>query len=174
MRWFVPFIFILMTGCAANIAYDYDPSTVFPQPQTFSFVDQHDKSVRTIDQSRIRAAVEREFANKAVRPATDAPADILVDFRIREDRRLQPIGFSYGLGLGWGVGTRSTIGMSTIQEAREIREGRLIVDLIDPQRNEVIWRAVSRVPLTENMAPGARSELINELVQEMLANYPPR
>ncbi len=56
----------------------------------------------------------------------------------------------------------------------EIKEGKLVVEIVVPEDSRVIWRAVSQKRLTEQMKPEKRSELINELIQEMFDNYPPK
>ena len=63
--------------------------------------------------------------------------------------------------------------LSSPPPVREIEEGKLVVELADSESKQVVWRAASRRYLNENQSPETRRELIDELVSEMFARFPP-
>ncbi|MEE3117537.1 MAG: DUF4136 domain-containing protein, partial [Pseudomonadota bacterium] len=97
-------------------------------------------------------------------------ADLLASWRIVEEERLEQIGVGLGFGLGRG---NFGWGLASAPPVREVEEGKLVVELVDTELNEVVWRAASRRYLNENQSPEKRRELIDEVVAEMFSKYPP-
>ncbi len=160
---------ILLAGCASQVSYDYNPDYPFASQDTFAFDPKAPSGASSLDERRLRTAIEQALASKGVRASSDA-ADMRVRYRIEDTRRLESSGFSFGFGIGAGHGG---VGISTAPPAREVKEGQLVLEIIDPQQDEVIWSAVSRRNLRADMEPRERARFIDEIVREMLANYPP-
>ncbi|MFW5824636.1 MAG: DUF4136 domain-containing protein, partial [Marinobacter sp.] len=114
--------------------------------------------------------IARELEGHDLTKADTDTADLLVSYRIDEVDRLDTTGFSYGLGFGSG---RFGWGLSTSPPVREVREGQLVVELVDSGTGRVVWRGASKRYLNENQSPQKRRELINEVVAEMFTRYPP-
>ena len=162
---------LVMTGCASNVVTDYNSSVVFGNYSSWAFVSGTDNSSFTsLDGTRVRSAIERELNRKALRQVPEAEADMLVSWQIVPEERLEQTGL--GLGFGFGSGNFGWA-LSAPPPVREIKEGKLVVELADSQSKEVVWRAVSRRYLNENQSPETRRELIDEVVAEMFAKYPP-
>lgn len=168
IRWFLMSFVFFLAGCAATVSYDYDTSARFDNRETFSFLPAGQQAT-TLDSRRIRAAITQELTRKGMTPS-EADGDILVSYQVEDARRLDTSGFSFGVGFGV---SRGLFGIHTSPPAREVKEGRLVVEIVDPPRQEVIWRAVSRRNLSPDLTPAERSERINEIVADMFQNYPP-
>jgi hypothetical protein len=52
--------------------------------------------------------------------------------------------------------------------------GTLIVDLIDAQKKEMVWRGTATKTLDPSASPEEKQAHLNEAVQKMLENYPPK
>ncbi|MBU2953873.1 DUF4136 domain-containing protein [Marinobacter sp. F3R08] len=162
---------LAMAGCASNVVTDYNSSVVFGNYSSWAFVNDADSPAFTsLDGTRVRAAIEKELNRKAFRKVPEAEADLMVNWQIVQEERLEQT----GLGLGFGFG-RGNFGwaLSAPPPVREIEEGKLVVELADSTSKEVVWRAVSRRYLNENQSPETRRELIDEVVAEMFSHYPP-
>lgn len=162
---------LALAGCASDVVTDYSSSVVFGNYSSWAFAKGSDSSAFTsLDGTRVRAAIERELNRKALRRLPDAEADLLVSWQVVPEERLEQI----GLGLGFGFG-RGDFGwaLSAPPPVREIREGKLVVELADSKSKEVVWRAASRRYLNENQSPEDRRQLIDEVVAEMFSKYPP-
>lgn len=168
IRWFLLSFLLFLTGCASTVSYDYDTTASFADRQSFSFLSPTQQAT-TLDSRRIRAAIIQELTNKGLIETT-TDADLLIAYQVEDARRLESSGFSFGFGIG---GSRSLFGISTAPPAREVKEGRLVVEIVDPARNEVIWRAMSRRNLSPDLTPAKRSARISEIVKEMFQNFPP-
>tara|TARA_Y100001001_G_scaffold162387_1_gene188871 strand:- start:752 stop:1279 length:528 start_codon:yes stop_codon:yes gene_type:complete len=161
---------LVMTGCASSVVTDYNSSVVFGNYTSWAFAPGTESSFVSLDGSRVRSAIERELNRKALRQVPEAEAGLLVSWQIVPEDRLEQIGL--GLGFGFGHGNFGW-GLSAPPPVREIKEGKLVVELADSKSKQVVWRAASRRYLNENQSPETRRELIDELVAEMFARYPP-
>ncbi|MCG7198925.1 DUF4136 domain-containing protein [Marinobacter pelagius] len=168
---FVFFTGLVLTGCAANVVTDYDNAAVFGNYSTWAFASSAGSSTFvSLDGNRVRQAVERELNRKAMRRVAEAEADLLVNWQIVEEERLEQSGV--GLGFGFGTGHFGWA-LAAPPPVREIDEGKLVVELVDNESDQVVWRAASRRYLRESQSPETRSELIDEVVSEMFSKYPP-
>lgn len=160
---------VALSGCASNVVTDYNSSVVFGNYATWAFADET-ASFTSLDGARVRAAIERELDRKALRKVPSAEADLLVNWRIVEEERLEQMGL--GLGFGFGHGNFGW-GLSAPPPVREVEEGKLVVELVDSDTRNVVWRAASRRYLNEDQSPETRRELIDEVVADMFSKYPP-
>jgi len=160
---------LALAGCASNVVTDYDSATTFGDYNTWAYADSN--SFMSLDGSRVKSALERELASKAMKPVSAAEAEVLVSWNIAKEERLEQSGL--GLGLGFGTGNFGW-GLSAPPPVREVDEGKLVIELADAQSRQVIWRAASKRYLNENQSPETRRKLIDEVVQEMFTKYPPR
>lgn len=170
LHLWIPLWVLLIAGCAANVTYDYDPGATRALPGSFAFLNQDRQGINSLDDRRIQDAIRRELTAKGLEFASKEQAATWVDYKLVDSRRYINTGFSYGFGFGW---RHSLFGLTTYPEAREVQETNLIVELIDPRTQQVIWRAASRRNLARDLEPRERTELVNEVVQEMFSNYPP-
>lgn len=168
---FLTFVLVLLTGCAANVVTDYDSTVTFAEYHTWAFApDQQGFGSLSLDSARVEAALERELTAKQMTREPADTADLLVSYEVVQQDRLESYGFSYGVGfghrnIGWG--------MTTAPPVRQVTEGKLVVKLADRARQQVVWQAISKRYLNENQSPETRSEVIDESVTDMFAEYPP-
>ncbi|MEX0606232.1 MAG: DUF4136 domain-containing protein [Marinobacter sp.] len=162
---------IMLSGCASNVVTDYNSATVFGNYSSWAFADNKDDSgFVSLDGARVQSAVERELNRENMTRMANEEADLLVSYRVEKVDRLDTTGLSYGLGLGRGA---FGFGFATAPPVREIQEGKLVVELVDSETSQVVWRGASRRYLNEDQSPEYRRELIDEVVADMFAKYPP-
>ncbi len=56
----------------------------------------------------------------------------------------------------------------------EHEEGSLILDFVDAISKKMIWRGVAKAEVQNVDTPEKKEKLINEAVQEILKNFPPK
>jgi len=162
---------LTMTGCASHVVTDYNSAVAFDDYSSWAFAPRPDSSsFVTLDGNRVQNAVERELNSKAMNKVELVEADLLVSWKIVEEDRLEQSGV--GLGFGFGTGNFGW-GLSAPPPVREVKEGKLVIELVDKGSEEVVWRAASRRYLNENQSPETRSKLVDEVVTEMFTKYPP-
>lgn len=122
-----------------NVKTDYDRSFDFGTLKTFVFKEQArpDGNVlqrNTLVDNRIREALRRDLEARGFRYQPDGQADFVVAYYARETERaeVEPVGYGMPLHWRWGWGP----GVWT----RYYTQGSLVVDLIEPTNNQLIWR----------------------------------
>jgi len=162
---------LILAGCTANVVTDYTHAARFGEYASWAYApEESDSTIVSLDDTRVRAALERELKRKGMRQLPAEEADLLVRWQIVEEERLEQsgvgLGFGFGSGhFGWGVAAPPPV--------REVKEGKLVVELVDSETMQVVWRAASRRYLRESQSPESRRELIDEVVAEMFSHYPP-
>ena len=73
-------------------------------------------------------------------------------------------------GYGSGVGLSANVPVS----GRIIEEGTLVVNIIDAKKNSVVWQGSSSRELSRSPTPEKTQEMVSEVVNEILVNYPPK
>lgn len=169
--WIVSLMLLALTGCASSVVTDYDQDVVFNSYSSWAFADlAGEKQPLSLDSARVQNAIERSMDRKGLQKVPVDEADLLVSYGIEEVERIERTGISYGLGLGRGA---FGLGAATVPPVREVKEGKLVVQLIDSDTDRVVWRAASQRYLNEDQSPETRQELIGEVVAEMFSKYPP-
>ncbi|MCH8498290.1 MAG: DUF4136 domain-containing protein [Marinobacter sp.] len=161
---------IWLTGCASNVVIDYDTTAVFGNYSSWAFAPDQGDGFMSLDAARAESAITQQMNRKAMRQVERSDADLLVRYRVEDVERLEQTGVSYGFGMG-----RNNLGfgLATAPPVREVKEGKLIVELADRRTERVVWRGASQRHLTERQTPQNRRKLIDEVVAEMFSKYPP-
>ena len=165
---------LLLGACAQSpVSIDYDPSAYLRGLKTYAITPPGQggaQNIQSLDNSRIEAALRGVLNSRSYKEVAADKADFWVNFRVQPQHRIQESGVSYGFGFGTGnVG----VGVSTGPKAKEIVEGQLVVELVDPAKKQVIWSAKANRLLKDSMSPMERDNLINSLVAAMFERFPP-
>lgn len=161
----------LFSGCASIVSTDYDAGAAFSSYETWAFApDKGQDDFLSLDGARVENAIQREMQDETLTRAEPDTADLLVTYRVEDAEKLETSGFTYGLGLGRG---NFGFGVSTPPEVRQVKQGKLVVELVERSSERVVWRGVSRRYLDEHQSPQDRVELIDEVVTAMFERYPP-
>lgn len=161
----------LLAGCASKVVTDYNSQAAFNSFHSWAFAPKKDETAfLSLDGARVENVLERELTAKNLQKKPESEADLLVSYQVVEEDKIESYGFSYGVGFsnrpfGWGI--------STAPPVRQVKEGKLVVELVDSGNDQVVWRAISKRYLNEDQSPEYRSELIDETVTEMFTRYPP-
>jgi hypothetical protein len=176
-------LLLLILGLSActtfNVKIDHDPMADFTAFTKFTFVGLPDAEKgglydNSLMHKRIQSAVARELTGKGLRQVdlTQQP-DLLVYywFSAKEKQQIQstgPAAGPYGRrgGYGWGAGYGGTI------TTYEYTEGTLVLDLVEPSKKELIWRATIVGTLQDT--PKDNIELGNKAIAKAFESYPPK
>ena len=180
------FWFVALGACSTmNITSDYDPSTNFTGLTTYNWMP--DPQATTGDprvdnpflDSRIRNAVDGTLAAKGY-PVSDTP-DFLVGYHaaVKDKKDVRTINTSYGYGSGWGWkydDRYRPYGWTGAPETfvYEYEEGSLIIDIVKPESNELIWRGSAQAEVDESASREKREKRINKAVERIFAQFPPQ
>ncbi len=163
------FVLVLSSCSTVKVATDYDQSVNFGQYETYAFFKPGiDKAeISDLDKKRILRAIEAEMAEKGF-TKSDSP-DMLVSIFTKTNQNVNIYNNNYAYGYGWGWhpwywgAGRNTISSTT--------EGTLYIDLIDAEARELVWQGMGTAALASDVE--RKQKRINEIVEEILAKYPP-
>lgn len=173
---------LLAAGCAGiDVKQDYNPAVDFGALRTFSWRSavQEPTGNKLVDSplldSRIRAAVEKELLARGHRKvATNPDYQVAYSYTIESGAERDP---DTSVGIGVGTGSRGSfggIGVSLGFGGRDPGQERLIVDVIDPATDNLLWRGFAERRLASSSDPEENSARINETVAAILREFPPR
>jgi len=179
---------VLLTSCkiAPPTSSDYDANFDFTKLKTYSWVEpkEEDKNkVSTLESRRQISAIEVALKQKGFeKNVTDGKtADFLLRTHTLTDKKQDTDAF-YG---SWGYYPYGYHGYSIHHSAfgyggggyrREYEIGTLVLDVIDPDKKEVIWRgSVSRkLGVYKNRTPEERTSITMKNATYLLENFPPK
>ena len=176
------FIFIL-AGCAPmTVTTNYDTSANFTKLKTFDWIPNATINVndpRVIDsllESNIKNAVLNELSQKGYEKTSKGTPDFYVAYNASLEAKTRDItltnyygypGYPDTWGYWWGGPT------STETYTVTYDEGMLVVDFVDPETKQPIWRGTVQAQVTLTDTPKCKQNKINEAIKKILAKFPP-
>jgi hypothetical protein len=172
----------LLAACATQQAqYDFDDSVDFAQYRRWAWLPQPNKQAsgdpridNPLIMQRIESAVERNLAAKGFKQ-TESGEDFEVGYLVTVEKQLSSsgVGGSFGFGrYSGGSGVGMSFGGPQIQ-IREYEEGTLILEITDASSDKLVWHGSSTSRLSDARTPEDSERIINQMVEEILANFPP-
>ncbi|BCG63770.1 MAG: hypothetical protein methR_P1498 [Methyloprofundus sp.] len=182
---------LLISGCSSlTLSTDYDEAIDFSNFKTYSWhiENEHNTSslkyLNSIMDQRIRATIDQQLQQKYT-IATADKSDFLVNYSITVEERADirtynnyngyyP-GFTYGARYGT-YGSSMAMGYSSGSETQvtHYKQGTLIIDIIDPKTDQLIWRGAADGRLPESANREKRDKLAQEYVSKILSGFPPK
>jgi len=161
---------------AQKVSYDYEKTANFASFKTYAHKDGTKVGQQLID-DRIVAAIDAQLATKGL-TKSDAAPDLFVVYHVAFDKEKDISTYSSGYGggygaYGWGWGGGWGGGTTTTQ-VRDIVVGTLVIDMADAKKNQLAWRGMGVKEVNTTANPEKRDKSINEAVQKIFKNYPPK
>lgn len=170
MRWLFPLLFIGLAGCMSPVVLDYQEGVNFSRYQTFAVTDAD--GAESIDSTRVRKALTQGLMQEGLEQVPRSEADLLARHRFIEHSRYDTTDVFWGIGAGAGRGGIG-LGVSTPVAVDERKDYQLVLELVDPRRQQVVWKAGSQRTLSADLGGARRAEWIQTVVKQMLERYPP-
>jgi len=191
---------LLLASCSSiRVTADYDPRTSFEGLHSFAWIPIEPElaaDANAVDNplisARVTEAIERTLVANGYEPVSEG-GDFRVGFAVSVRRALDvrpgprydydyygaycydiPYGHfgHYGrYGFGGPYGGR---GFGARVDVMEYEESTLMIDIFDPETDELIWRGTARSRLSSDQTPERSIADINEAVTKILAQFPPR
>ena len=181
-RYLILFCVLLLSACATQKPnYDYLASAEFGKYKSYSWVsvakeskENHRAKNQLVDQ-RIIDAIDNSLAGKGLQKVTDKP-DMLINYHVSvsEQEQQQPRGrVSIGTSRYSGSSSLGFAVSMPVGGTRTHKEGTLVIDMIDAKTKDLLWQGWGSRTVHEDTDPERLTALVNEVVGEILANYPP-
>lgn len=181
------FSLILSAGCASSVkvSSDYDPGVDFTSFATWSWVEDEPRAKggagaagNQLLSNRVSAAVERTLTTRGYRQVQGSP-DFRVAFTFAAQEKLDvrsspSTGAYYGGGYrGRRGGVYTGWGGSNV-DVTQYTEGTLIIDILKPSGEQLVWRGTGTTKVREEKNPEKRTQKVNDAVDKILAQFPPK
>jgi hypothetical protein len=160
----------IFSGCSSlRVNVDYDPGFDFQTPKSFAIAHYNKEGEDTLFNDRLIRALETDLKTKGYTKSAKEEADLIVTFhtnvenKVSIDTDYQMIGYArYGYGGGMVATTRTY----------NYQKGTLIIDVLNPKDEKIVWRGMATDILKEHKTPQERTAYINKVVEETMASFP--
>lgn len=160
----------IFSGCSSlRVTVDYDPDFDFQTSKSFAIAHYNKEGEDTLFNDRLIRALEADLGSKGYTKTAKEEADLIVTFhtdvenKISIDTDYQMIGYAgYGYAGGMVATTRT----------HNYKKGTLIIDLLNPKNEKIVWRGMATDILKEHKTPQERTQYINKVVKETMASFP--
>jgi Domain of unknown function (DUF4136) len=170
----------LLAACSSvTVNTDWNTNIDFTKYKTYAWLaDTVDKDLPPFAAQNLTNAINQQLQQHGLTEAKSDP-ELYVTFRAKVHSYTQytttTTGMGYGYGYGWGgwgcYGCGGGMAVSTTS-AQQIPAGNLIVVLVDPKINEMVWRASASADLQSDME--GRASQLKDAMKQMFAQFPPK
>lgn len=170
----------LTGGCASTpppVLSMQDPQANFNAFTTFAWdkrnaADGSEQPTSILD-SNIQAAITSELQRKGYAEAVaGASPNLVLQYETAAAEKIKSNPFRIGIGMG-GAGSSGAAGVGVSSpDAKNVREGTLVLRVIDPARNAEVWNGRVSRELGKGGPPDPA--LIQSAVGELLREFPAR
>jgi hypothetical protein len=173
LRWII--LVGSMIGASAcstvsvNSSAKYDPNFDYTRFKTYNWMpktetpDNLQQPVIAAEVGHmIEAEVEKGLEARGFKKLTTGKPDFYLNYHARVQDKIEPQVRTYSCGTricGSGV------------DMNRVREGTLILDIIQAEDNDVVWQGTSVAVVAD---PSQRKEIIEKAVSQLLSIFPPK
>ena len=165
---------LTVLGCATYTThYDYDPQVRFVELKNYDWLEPVNKGqvLNELTVKRIITAVDNQLAGKGYSMDSGNP-DFLVAIHGGTEKKVDVVDWGYSYR-GFENYRYSTYSRNRRIDVYEYEEGTLIIDFVDGDTRELIWRGSVTKVIDPKANPEKREKVINEAVAKALENFPP-
>lgn len=163
--------FLSLLSCSSpKVVYDYDKEANFNLYKTFDFYPDILLNMNQLDSTRVIQQVENTLVFKGFKKSSSP--DVFVN--IVSEQFETPSNNSVGIGLGTG-GRNVGVGVSGGIPIRSNSLTQLFkVDLIDVQKDILIWQGSYEGKFSKRISPEAKKEYYKITFEKIFEGYPPK
>ena len=154
---------------SVRVSSDFDQSANFDQYKTYAFYKKgfDELKINDLDKRRIMDAIKGELETKGM--TFSKTPDVYINVVItNRDRVRISLNNTYPYYYGW-YGYNPYWNQSY---AENYREGSLFIDIIDTEKDQLVWQGKGTKRISENIAE--KAIIISEVVQQILTHFPPQ
>lgn len=163
---------VVAAACSGiSTSADWDQAYDFSSLSSYAWLEQPlEPGVSEIMLRRMYVAVDEALSARGFTKADADQADFIMAYHAGTQDRQQYDTYGYGAGGWWGGYWGGGMTTTTV---RTYSEGTLILDVIDRERNELVWRGSASKTIDEMDSPEQRVKTVQEAVAKMLKDFPP-
>lgn len=152
-----------------NSSAKYDPKFDYTRFKTFNWMPKAETSdhlqqtpIAAEVGQMIEAEVEKGLEARGYKKLPTGTPDFYLNYHARVQEKVEPQVRTYSCG--------RSICTSGV-DMNQVREGTLILDIIEAENNDVVWEGTSVAVVGD---PSQRKEIIETAVSQLLSIFPPK
>ena len=159
-KLFVVGLLVFFAGCATSVEvpkdvnYDYNVNFDFTKLKTYDISPTPTTvGIEYLMMERIKTAIDTQLQAKNVIKASSKPDFLVAVYGVR----------SKIFTTAWRGPDEDLI----------VEKGKLVLQFVDPETNQVIWWGETRAILDPSMKPADETKMVNDVVHRILQKFPP-
>ncbi len=173
-------LILIVAGCATSgptISSNPDPATDFGRLQTFGFMQplgtDRPGGARTPLSNMLIEAVSRELAIRGMRRSAPdgGQPDVLVNLFVNMEQQIDVRQVPSTGGWHHHRGGRYGVWRGYETQVRQFTQGTLVIDLVDPARNMLVWEGIAQGRLRRGTT-AVDQMMVDSVVSELLNTLP--
>lgn len=181
LRLFFLSLTLILSACSSIVNVDYDQGMDFTHFKTFTVqakpvrVAQDTRLNSPFMQKRVVQELESVLSAKSFKQVT-ATADLQVKYfmDIKTAWEYQDSGVSVGIGTVSGNSGFAFAFSHPVNDSGSYDKLMLTIDIISTATNKLVWRGSLAYRLENGSNPESYTELVNDMVVEILKKFPPK
>ncbi len=167
---------LFIVGCSSmSVVSDWDHATDFSKFKTFRFYDGDpmpgdELAKHPLIQKRVQETVARILENKGFQKTDSDNPDMLVVVHAGIKERMSVTNWG---GYGWYDPWWGPVGYRNV-DVYQYEEGTLIIDIVDVQRKQLVWRGMATDVIKGYKDPQKIQANLDYIVEQILAKFPPK
>lgn len=167
---FALLFFALFSCGTSKVVYDYDKAVSFNSYKTYNIYPNLESGLSQLDEKRVLQVIDNVLQTKGF--AKNETPDFYVNIIAKE--YVSQSNSSIGVGMGTG-GRRGGIGVSGgIPIPKTNVNQVIIVDVIDVEKDALIWKAEKNSKLSRNTSPQQKEAYFQKVIEQVFSNFPPQ
>jgi hypothetical protein len=183
---FAVLLSILVVGCSTNkLEITTDSKKVdFAQFKTYQWLDiiQGPAEIEKEVYVKITKEINQNLAAKGYSAAPNVKPDFFIRYGVTAVNEVNVKQYNsyegYSNVFSWqrGYGLQSTPQSSAVKshevDVKRVLKGSIIVDIINPLSNKIVWRGTARKQISNSATPKKRNQVIEQAVMLILKDFP--
>jgi len=172
MRYLTSILLVLIVvSCSSvRVNYDYDKDIDFSSYSTYNYYADMQSGLSQLDERRLLRALDSTLKTRGYRLAEEP--EIFINIISDEYQGAPNNNVGVGIGgtgrnVGGGISVGLPLGGPNLQRSIQF-------DLVDAQRDALVWQAVAESGLKENVSPSVREDRLRALVKKVFSKFPPK
>lgn len=151
----------LATACRGiSVETSHDPRVDFARLRTFDWAAVPPQATTAVDDASLVGLIGSQLEAEGLQKV-DRDPDVLVAVHRSLSGRVHTDVWGY------------TFESGRIR-THEMEEGTLVVDIVDAVTRQTVWRGLASGAFRVDLLPDERRALLQDILQRMFADYPPR
>ena len=172
MRYLLSIVLVFtLTSCSSvKVNYDYDKAVDFSNYSTYNYYSDMQSGLNQLDERRLLIALDSTLKSRGYRLAEEP--ELFINIMSNEYRSAPRNNVGVGIGgggrnVGGGISVGLPLGGSNLQRSIQF-------DLVDAQRDALVWKAVAESGLRDNASPSVREDKLRAIVKKVFSKFPPK